>query len=96
MAQLRAAMIVFLLHNLDDTKRWTSISESSVLLCGLLLEKWLELEARIDAGSPRKQIVCFRGEDVLLVSDGHSTRVYAAEGRFDADLSGRCNVPLTE
>ena len=48
-------------------------------------------------GSPRKQIDCFRGEDVLLVADGDGARVYATEGGFDADLSGdRRNVPLTE
>ena len=51
---------------------------------------------RIEAGSPRKQISLLRGADVLLVSKGHGACVYAAEGRFDADLSGRCNVPLAE
>ena len=41
-------------------------------------------------------MVCFRDEDVLLVSDGYCARVYASEGRFDADLSGGCDVPLSE
>src|SRR5215211_4026811 len=33
---------------------------------------------------------------VLLVDDGYGGRVYASKRRFDANLSGGCNVPLAE
>jgi hypothetical protein len=50
---------------------------------------------KIEGGSPRKRIVCFRGEVCMLVADGHGARVYTTKGRFDADLSGdRSKVPL--
>ncbi len=32
----------------------------------------------------------------MLVADGHGVRIYATEWRFNADLSGGCNVPLAE
>jgi hypothetical protein len=43
------------------------------------------------------EVVCFRGEEGLLVADGHGVGVYASKRRFDADLSGDVsNVPLAE
>ncbi len=52
---------------------------------------------RIEAGARRgSRSFASAARIVLLVGDGHGARVYATEGRFDADLSRGCNVPLAE
>ena len=53
--------------------------------------------ARVEAGlAAEADSFASAARIVLLVGEGHGGRVYASKGRFDADLSGGCNVPLAE
>lgn len=44
----------------------------------------------------KADLLAFAARIGLLIAHGYGTRVYATEWRFDADLSGGCDVPLAE